>query len=180
MLFWIGQGIGFVGVIISFIIFQQKNKNKMILCKLLSDVIWALHYGFIGAYSGMAVALVNIPREVVYYCQNKNKNNSPISLVVFGIINVIFAIITWKNVFSLFPTFASISAMFAFWLNNVKATKKISLLVSVLMLTYDIFNSSYMGILNEIITLISIIVALTVLLRNKKEISEAKKEKENE
>jgi hypothetical protein len=37
-----------------------------------------------------------------------------------------------------------------------------------------------MGILNEIITLISIILALTVLLRNKKEISEAEKEKENE
>jgi hypothetical protein len=128
----------------------------------------------------MAVAFVNIPREVVYYCQNKNKNNSPIPLVVFGIINVVFAIITWKNVFSLLPTLASISAMFAFWLNNVKATKKISLAVSVLMLTYDIFNSSYMGILNEVITLISIIVALIVLLRNKKEISEAEKEKENE
>jgi hypothetical protein len=116
----------------------------------------------------------------VYYCQNKNKNNSPIPLVVFGIINVVFAIITWKNVLSLFPTFASISAMFAFWLNSVKATKKISLLVSVLMLTYDIFNASYMGILNEVITLISIIVALIVLLRNKKETSEAEKEKENE
>jgi lipid-A-disaccharide synthase-like uncharacterized protein len=70
--------------------------------------------------------------------------------------------------------------MFAFWLNNVKATKKISLLVSVLMLTYDIFNASYMGILNEVITLISIIVALIVLLRNQKEKSKVEKEKENE
>lgn len=179
MIFWIGQGVGFVGVIISFIIFQQKNKNKMILLKLLSDVVWALHYCLIGAYSGMAVALINIPREIVFYYQTRKNNNSPLPLVVFGIINLIFAILTWKNLLSLFPTFASILAMFAFWIKDVKTTKKLSLVVSVLMFTYDIFNYSYMGIINEIITLSSIIVALC-RFGKKQESKDLKNRGENE
>ena len=72
---WIvGQVFGVIAIILGCISYQVKTKRQLIFVQSATSLVFCLHYGLLGAYSGMAVALVNIPREVVYYCQNKNKN----------------------------------------------------------------------------------------------------------
>ena len=38
------QLIGFAGIAVNALIYQQKNRESLLKMKLTSDVIWAVHY----------------------------------------------------------------------------------------------------------------------------------------
>ena len=59
----IGEIIGIIGIVINFLIYQQNDRKKVLRVKLLSDISWALHYGLITAFSGMAVTLVGVQEK---------------------------------------------------------------------------------------------------------------------
>ena len=69
----VGQIIGFFGIGLNFFIFQQKDRKKLLMFKLISDFVWAAHYFMLNAYAGFAVAAIGVFRELVSY--NKEKRN---------------------------------------------------------------------------------------------------------
>ena len=62
----VGEIIGILGIIVNFLIYQQKDRKKVLRVKLLSDITWSLHYGLLTAFSGMAVTLVGVARETTF------------------------------------------------------------------------------------------------------------------
>ena len=73
---------------------------------------------------------------------------------------VISAIFTWKSIFSVLPACASLLSVVSFWIGNPKLTRVFQLPISVAFLIYDIMNYSHTGMISEIMTIISIIIAL--------------------
>lgn len=165
-MYYIAQLIGFIGIVANAVIYQQNNKKKLLIAKLTSDILWMLHYGFIGAYSGMAVAAIGIIREGVFLADSKNKEPSEKWLIIFMIINVISAAVTWKNIYSILPASASILSVISFWNKRVAVTRVLSFPISISMLIYDISALSYSGIANEILTISSSAVSM-IRYRNK-------------
>ena len=159
-MYYIAQLIGFIGIVANAVIYQQNNRIKLLAAKLTSDILWMLHYGFIGAYSGMAVAVIGMIREGVFLADSKNKEPSEKWLIIFMIINVISAALTWKNIYSILPAAASILSVISFWNKRVAVTRVLSFPISISMLIYDISALSYSGIVNEILTLSSSAVSL--------------------
>lgn len=159
-MYYIAQLIGFVGIVANAVIYQQNNRIKLLAAKLTSDILWMLHYGFIGAYSGMAVAVIGMIREGVFLADSKNKEPSEKWLIIFMIINVISAALTWKNIYSILPAAASILSVISFWNKRVAVTRVLSFPISISMLIYDISALSYSGIVNEILTLSSSAVSM--------------------
>lgn len=95
------QIVGFVGITVNVLIYQQKNRASILKMKLVSDVLWAVHYLMIGAYTAVAVACLGILREFVFM---KRKKLS--SLVAFLILGLFSVAVTWKGWLSLLPTMA--------------------------------------------------------------------------
>jgi len=62
---------------------------------------------------------------------------------------------TWYNVI---PIVASSFVTVSLWINKPNLTKLITIPICISFLIYDIFVNSYMGIINEIISLISIFI----------------------
>ncbi len=62
---------GILGVGSTVLIYQQKTRNGLILSKLLSDVIWFLYYFSLSAYSGAAIAVIGMVRELVFVNRKK-------------------------------------------------------------------------------------------------------------
>ena len=156
----IAQLVGFLGIAISFIIYQQKKRKKLLIWKLVSDCVWMLHYALLGAYSAVAVTIIGAMRETVFLNEGKKWANKKFWIVVFCLINVIFAFFTWKGPYSLLPTIASLIAVVSFAMQKPKITRFFSFPVSACMITYDFFTGSIAGIANEIFTITSSIIGV--------------------
>ena len=152
--------IGTLGIGANCIIYQQKNGKNLLLWKLISDVLWLLHYLFLSAYSGCAVALIGVFRELVFYRENKKGQKRPFFLMFFIIVTICSSILTWKGIASIFPALASVISIVGFWKANPKISRKLAFPISGLMLSYDLTCNSYMGIVNEILTMCATAIAI--------------------
>lgn len=67
----ISEVLGFIGVALNMAVYQQKKRNRLLIIKLVSDVVWTLHYGLMGNYSGAAVTTIGIARESTFLAIDK-------------------------------------------------------------------------------------------------------------
>ncbi len=153
-----GEIVGVFAIIINFLIYQQKDRKNVLKVKLLSDISWALHYGLLTAFSGMAVCAVGAVRETAFIFTEDKKEKRKYFLLFFALIAVITSALTMKDCYGLLPALASLIAVFSYWQQNPNLTKLLGIPISISMLIYDIMRSSIMGITNEILTLVSIAV----------------------
>ena len=152
--------IGALGIGANCIIYQQKNGKNLLLWKLISDVLWLFHYLSLNAYSGCAVALIGVFRELVFYRENKRGTKNIFYLLLFICITIFSSVLTWKGIVSVFPALASIISIISFWRASPTLSRKLAYPVSGLMLTYDLSCNSYVGIINEILTLSATTIAI--------------------
>ncbi len=152
--------IGALGILANILIYQAKNGKNLLTFKLISDVLWSLHYFLLGANTAAIIAAINIFRELVFYSQRNKQNKNKLWLTFFIIVSVVSTVLTGNGLFSYLVTVASVLSVISFWINSPKLSRYLAIPISASMLTYDIFCKSYMGIFNEVFTLISAIVGL--------------------
>ena len=156
----LGNVVGAIGVALSVIIYQQNKGRKLLIYKLISDFVWALHYFLLGGVLGTVVALIGVVREFTFLNKDKKWAASKLWLVLFIVISVTAAILNWKNIFSILPAIASVISVFSFWVGNPKLSRILSFPISACMLIYDIPLKAVLGIVNEIFTCTSSIVGI--------------------
>lgn len=150
---------GICAMLSLFLIYQQKSRRNIILCKLSADIFWVAHYFLLGAVGGMIPNAVGIFREIVFYNRNTQKwAGTPVWVAVFIIINLALGINTFSTWYNVIPIVASSFVTVSLWINKPNLTKLITIPICISFLIYDIFVNSYMGIINEIISLISIFI----------------------
>ena len=153
---------GALGIIANVAIYQQKDRDKLLKTKLTANVFWALSYAFLNAYSGAFNCSICVLREFVFLNRRRKWASSKIWLVFFMVLMALVAVITWKSIFNIFPSTASIIAVIIFWIGDPKLTRILQFPCSILYLTYNIYCGSVMGIVNEFFSITSIIIALIV------------------
>ena len=151
---------GVLGVIANILIYQQKSGKKLLLYKLVSDIIWALHYFMLSAYSGAAVSVIGVCRETVFYNQDKKWAKSKLWLVFFMLCSAVSAVLTWKNPFSILPAFASIVSIISFWRADPKLSRILAYPIAFAMITYAITCRSYFAIFSDCMVLVSTTIGI--------------------
>lgn len=155
----IAQILGIGAMISLFLVYQQKDRKKLIAAKLSADVFWVAHYGCLGATAGMIPNFVGIFRELIFI-NRKSKKWASLFIwpVIFIIINWCLGFGTFSSWYNLLPITASTFVTISLWIDNPHLTKLISIPISASFLIYDIFVGSYIGIINESISICSIII----------------------
>ena len=144
-----------------FSIYQQKTRKGIILSKLAADVCWVIHYLCIGGIAGAIPNFVGIFRELVFANRKKHKWADHILWpVLFILINFGFAIRTFHSPFNILPIAASALVTVLLWIDNPLLTKVLSIPVCVSFMIYDIYIGSYIGIVNESVSILSILIFL--------------------
>lgn len=157
----IAEIIGAVAVISSLVIYQQKRRKKMLICKLLQDLCWGIHYIILGAFSAAATSFICMARSALFYNNDKKFFSSKIWFLIFIVFYASSAALTWNGFFSLFPATASILSTVAFWQKNPKNTKLIQILSSCSTLTYNInVSHSVMVYIGVTLTISSCIISI--------------------
>lgn len=140
-----------------FCIYQQKTRKRIILCKLSADIFWIFHYFCLGAFAGTVPNITGVFREIVFFNRKDKKwAQSPLWFVLFIAINILLGTRSYRHWYDIVPIVASCFATVALWLDRPNLTKIISAPASASFLLYDIFVGSYMGIVSESISLVSI------------------------
>lgn len=160
MKFIVAQCVGGLGIIVFLTCFHFKNMKNVLKIKLLADIIWGTHYFLMGAYSGFATNLVCCIRELIFMNNDKGLFKSKLWPWVFVIFNAVGAMFTWKGWYSIIPAMVFVFGTYSFWQKNVNVARKIAVTNNVCMFTYDVFVSSYMGMISEGLAFISVIMAI--------------------
>lgn len=146
---------GAFGIAANVLIYQQKSGKKLLIYKLISDILWVAHYFSLQANAAASIAAINIFREIVFYNKNKKWACSNLWVVFFVLCSIASAVFTWKSAFSILPALASVLSIISFRKSDPNLSRSLAFPISASMLTYDIFCGSVMGIVNEIFTLLS-------------------------
>ena len=67
IIYIIGQVLGIVAPVLGLLSYQMKKQKNLLLLQLLNSIIFCLHYLMIGAISGMALNLVGLTRNAVFF-----------------------------------------------------------------------------------------------------------------
>ncbi len=160
----IGQFLGFLGIFVNILIYQQKDKNKILFFKLLSDIVWMTHYLFLSAFTGAATATIGIIRETVFIFAKKHRKQW---LIVFLLASFISSYITFQSIYSIFPAIAGAVSVISFWQKSPINNKILSIPIAICMFIYSYSCGSISGVCNEILTIISSVVSIYLLTRRK-------------
>lgn len=151
--------LGLGAMISLFLIYQQKSRKNTLICKLSADVFWILHYFTLGAISGMIPNFVGIFRELIFINRKTKKwADTPIWVVIFIAVNFSLGIISYDEWYDNIPIIASTFVTVSLWIDNPRLMKFISVPVSIAFFVYDLFVLSYVGMINESIAIVSIII----------------------
>lgn len=151
---------GFGAMVSLFMIYQQKDRKKLLLFKLSADVCWVVHYLCIFAPGGAIPNFVGIFRELVFVNREEKKwADCFLWPILFIAVNLTLGLVTMDSCINLLPITASVFVTVSLWLKRPALTKIVSVPVSAAFLIYDIFVHSYIGMVNESIAICSIIIS---------------------
>ena len=157
---WIAQAFGVGAMISLFLIYQQKSRRAMIAAKLSADVFWVAHYLCLGGIAGMIPNLVGIFRELIFINRKRKRWAAHVIWpILFILINWGLGFRTFHSAFNVLPIAASTFVTVSLWIDNPRMTKIISAPVSLAFLIYDIYVGSYIGVVNETVAIVSIIIS---------------------
>ena len=118
-----------------------------------------MHYLCIAGTAGAIPNFVGIFRELVFVNRKKHKWADFILWPVFFIvINLCLGLRTFYSWFNVLPIAASALVTILLWIDNPKLTKLMSVPVCTAFMIYDFYIGSYVGIINETISMLSILI----------------------
>ena len=151
--------LGLGAMISLFLIYQQKSRKNILMCKLSADIFWILHYFTLGATAGLIPNFVGIFRELIFVNRKSKKwASSPIWVLLFITVNFSLGILSFDEWYDIVPITASALVTISLWIDNPHLMKIISIPVSTAFFVYDMFVLSYVGMINESIAILSIII----------------------
>ena len=163
------QVVGAIGILTSALIYQQKTRRRLIAFKLISDVIWGAHYAMLGAFSGMAICIIAVFRELIFINREDKKWAQHIIWpIIFVSAALSTAALTWNGPISILPAVASATSVIGFWIGKPRLSRILVFPITALMITYDVLSGSYAGLLNEAISVTSTVIGIIRLDIKKK------------
>lgn len=156
------QMVGFAGLASFFLSYQEKSNRMLYLFQTLASVLFCIQYVLLGAWSGCLSLIVAIIRNIML------ARSSSWTWVrwkgwvwIFTAICTGILLFTWQGPLSLLPFFALVGSTIGFWTNNAQKIR-LSVLAcgAPCWLIYNIAEGSIGGIINEIITITSILISI--------------------
>ena len=156
----IGHALGFVSVGLFFYSYQCTQKSKIMIIQTVATALSVIQYLLIGASSGFALNIICIIRNFIFYYREKNQRTDMVSPILLAVCMAIVSFFSWEGIHSLLITLGLAVNTICMGVFNAKTFRKTILISSTLILIYNIFASSYSGILSESISLISAVIGI--------------------
>lgn len=156
----IGHVLGFVSVGLFFYSYQCTEKRKLMIIQTVATALSCVQYLLIGAFSGFALNLVCIIRNLAFYFRDKYKRTDLVLPILFSVCMAAASAFSWEGTHSLLITAGLVVNTMCMGMFGASDFRKTILISSSLILIYNIFAVSYSGILSESISLVSVVIGI--------------------
>ena len=161
MLYILAQIIGFIAFFVSLIAYHRKDKKTILINMIIANIINLVHYLLLGAYSGCITKLLAIFRDCfIIFKKNYNNFLNYFYLIFFIILYIIASIFTFNGILSILPLLAALIYTIFIWNGNELRLKKIAFICYFIWLIYNIFVMSISGIVSNVISIVSTLIAI--------------------
>ena len=155
MSFIITQAIGILAWFMLVLSYYRKDTNRILVFQIIGTVLYCLHYGLLGAWSGLFICAFETLFDFGYYKTDKD-NYIYIASVPIRIIGGLIGFHIWADVL---PICASL--IDGYTLTKRKRVVVFGAVISyTLWVIYDLFVGSYSGALTDGIIVISNLLIL--------------------
>ena len=169
------QFIGAIGYILLAFSYFKKEKIKILFLQIISYLMFSIHFYLLSGISGTICNLLGLVTLLTIYLFEKYKWKNKNLVAMFLIAALVgINIITYQNIFSIFPMIASVIAIVSFLMNNENYIRGIGIIATSCWLVYAIAYKSYVSIIFEVATLIGVFIAFVKNLKG--DVKENKKE----
>lgn len=173
-----GQIFGICLAVLSFFVYLQKSREKILITKIILDILNVFQHAMVGAYTGSVINGIAVLREFVFYHKdNKKWAGSRIWLFVFLFLMIAASLISWQGYISFLPTIGSSLVVIGFYCSNPRLIRILGILGQSFWLLYSgiVFNLG--GILGSALCIFGGIIGL---IKNDEDKTKWKKEEDNE
>lgn len=156
----IAQAFGFCAMAVGIITFQTNKRKRILTYMIVGCVLWCIHFSLLGHWTAVAMNGLNVVRNIVFCFRDKKWGKSNVIPVLFIAASLVLTIVTYDDLWSLLPFFASIFAIISTWQTNTKVLRFMTIPINISWFTYNITHNSWAGAANECFVFVSIIVAI--------------------
>lgn len=152
--------LGIIGLILCVIPFQFKKHKSIVLCKMASELSFALQYFLMGAYTGAWLDLISGGRNFLFYkFVQKGKSTAPI-IIVFSVFIIVLGVMSWDGIISLLPILAKVITTVSYGMKKERVLRYVTLPSCILWIIYNIIVGGWEAMIGDILALCSILIAI--------------------
>lgn len=163
----IGQVFGIIAVALGFLSFQMKEQKPLLIVQTATSLAFVIHYGLIGAYSGMLINFLAMFRNLAYYHKDKPLFSGWKCPIFFAILISLAGLLSWQGYYSIFVILGVGINTLCLAFTDTQKTRASILVSSPLVLIYDAFVMSIGGMIYESVVIISSIIGILRFRRKK-------------
>lgn len=153
---------GVVAVILYLLGYLQKKRKTIILFNATSRFFYIIQYILLSAFEGAVLDIAGIISSVL--AQKKDtpfiKKHIKAFIIVINLLIVLSGLLIYKNIFSLLPVLGVLFHTIAFWINDEKIIRRVSLLGCPFWLAYNIINGAYGSCIGDVLSIMSLLTAM--------------------
>lgn len=147
------------------ITYYMKNRKTVLIISFLSLVANAIAYVLLNAWSGLAMCIIAMIRNIIFLVDEKQNGKQDeiskkdiIILVVLYVISGISAIFTYEGFLSLLSVFATMLYTYSVWQRKTEVYKLCGIPVGILWVLYNLYVKSIFGVILEMVLLVNSII----------------------
>ena len=170
--------LGISAVVLFVLSYQIKSRRTLIAVNASSRILYVTQYLLLGAFEGALLDIIAFFISLLCHNRDSKLIKRYFALVLIGSNAIIIGagLLTYRNLFSLLPIFGVIFEILALWFRHERNIRIFSLAGAPFWLAYNLYSNAYGSAIGNVITLVSISVAIFRYDILKKK-SDTKKEK---
>lgn len=156
---WWVQLLGYVAMVIALLSVQFRHRQNILWAQIIANLAWVAHFLLLGAFTASAINFLAAIRNVVFL-RFHSRAQSRVVLYLFLLLIAVVGFATWQGTVSIFALAGATFMTLALWQHNEQRIRLLLLAQAPMWLIYSMLSGSDAGVMNEILALISIVVAL--------------------
>ena len=154
------QSVGFLGTILFFLSYQCKRNQNLFRVQFISYLCYTAHLLLLGAVTGGISYVLNTVRSFCLGSKNAFLKGKQMCWIIC-LLQVTTLFFTWDGWWSVLPVTANIAATIGGYTYNARKIRVVGMVVnSPLWIVYDIVVGSWAGIVDEIVSELSMIISI--------------------
>lgn len=154
------QIIGLIGTGFYFLSYQYKDTKTLFKIQFISYALYTIHFLLLGAVTGAACYAIDVLKCYFLFSDNKKFHEKKFCILIC-ILQLLVGVVTWNGYISLLPMIANVALTIGNYTYDENKIRYTGLLInSPLWLIHNVLVGSLAGVIDEIITMLSIVLSL--------------------